>query len=149
VSEEIMRLALELIDRDGCTTNTRGRCWDEGRQRGARYGADAWCDACVARDALGLEALEIPTQAQTLDWVKDLWPDKTDPSCRALKLGEEVGEVLGAVIKITEGRKTLVDLATETAQLVICAMALAESAGFDLRSAIAAEWERCGTRTCP
>lgn len=51
-----LRSALELIDRNGCTNLTRGRCWDtNSRQRGAKYGADAWCDACVARDALGPE----------------------------------------------------------------------------------------------
>lgn len=44
--------ALELIDRNGCTNFTRGRCWDYGRLRGAKYSADAWCAACVARDAL-------------------------------------------------------------------------------------------------
>lgn len=83
----------------------------------------------------------LPTQAQTLEWVRERWPDRTDPMWRALKLGEEAGEVQGAVVKMGQGRKTLADLATETAQLVICAMALAESAGFDLTSAIAAEWE--------
>lgn len=55
-AEEMMRLALELIDRNGCTNFTSGRCWNYGRQRGAEYGADAWCDACTARDALGSEA---------------------------------------------------------------------------------------------
>lgn len=87
-----------------------------------------------------------PTQAQTLAWVRERWPDRTDPMWRALKLGEEAGEVQGAVVKMGEGRATLADLMTETAQLVICAMALAESAGFDLQLAIAAEWQRCGVR---
>lgn len=45
--------ALELIDRHGrCTNFTSRRCWDYGRRRGAKHGADMWCDACVARDAL-------------------------------------------------------------------------------------------------
>jgi len=86
----------------------------------------------------------MPTQAQTLEWVRRQWPGHTDPRSRALKLGEEAGEVLGAVVKMDEGRKTLADLAMELAQLVICAMALAESAGIDLEQAIAAEWERVG-----
>ncbi|MGH7743259.1 MAG: hypothetical protein ACREQ5_00355 [Candidatus Dormibacteria bacterium] len=51
-SEEVMYAALKLIDRTGCTNFTSGRCWDDGRTRGAQYGADAWCDACVAADAL-------------------------------------------------------------------------------------------------
>lgn len=90
--------------------------------------------------------MRLPTQKQTLDWVRERFPTRCDPDSRALKLGEEAGEVQGAVIKMGEGRKTLADLATETAQLVICAMALAESAGFDLNAAIEAEWERCGVR---
>jgi hypothetical protein len=46
--------ALTLIDRHGCETFTSGRCLDEnsGRTRGAEYGAERWCDPCVARDAL-------------------------------------------------------------------------------------------------
>lgn len=52
--------ALWLIDRHGCTSYTRGRCLDphSGKKRGARYGADAWCDACIARDALNRLAEE-------------------------------------------------------------------------------------------
>lgn len=83
-----------------------------------------------------------PTQAQTLEWVRERWPSRDTPMWRALKLGEEAGEVQGAVVKLSEGRKTLDDLAAETAQLVICAMALAESAGFDLQAEVRAEWER-------
>lgn len=84
-----------------------------------------------------------PTQADVFEWARDRWPDRVTPVWRALKLGEEAGEVQGAVVKMTEGRKSLDDLAQETAQLVICAMALAESAGFNLDAAVAAEWERC------
>ena len=49
--------ALQLIDRHGCTNYTTGRCWDARRIRGAEYGADSWCDACVARAALDPTAL--------------------------------------------------------------------------------------------
>ena len=88
----------------------------------------------------------MPTQAQTLEWVRERFPGRDDPERRALKLGEEAGEVLGAVIKIGEGRKTKDDLARELAQVVICAMALAESAEINLDSAIRAEWFVCGVR---
>ena len=46
--------ALRLIDRDGCEHFTRGRCLDpsSSKTRGARDGADAWCPACIAADAL-------------------------------------------------------------------------------------------------
>lgn len=53
-SPDTLVAALELIDRLGCSKFTKGRCSDasSGLERGARYGADAWCDACIARDAL-------------------------------------------------------------------------------------------------
>lgn len=87
----------------------------------------------------------LPTQVDTLEWCRHKgFP--LDPQGRAMKLGEEAGEVLGAVVKMAEGRKSVHDLAQETAQLVICALALAQSAGFDLEGAIADEWDRCGTR---
>lgn len=53
-SPDPVRDALMLIDKYGCTNFIGERCSDpgSGRVRGARYGADAWCDACIARDAL-------------------------------------------------------------------------------------------------
>lgn len=84
-----------------------------------------------------------PAQADVLAWVAERWPDCTGPLWRAAKLCEEAGEVMGAVVKMHEGRKTLADLAQETAQVVICAMALAESAGFGLDAAVSDEFARC------
>lgn len=51
-----LRSALELINRNGCSNFTRGRCTDpySGRARDAHYGANRWCDACIAADALGV-----------------------------------------------------------------------------------------------
>ena len=87
---------------------------------------------------------QLPTQREVLDWVRSQWPDSTSLLWRALKLGEEVGEVQEAVVKMSEEppRKSAIDLAQETAQLTLCAMALAEAAGFDLQSEICAEWAR-------
>lgn len=92
-----------------------------------------------------------PTQKMTLDFVRDRWPDKVDVQSRLNKLGEEYGEIVGAFVKMNDGtgRKRLGDLAQETAQLTICAMALAEAAGFDLFYEVRAEWERCRTRVWP
>lgn len=83
-----------------------------------------------------------PSQTAVLAFIEQRWPELVTPIWRAAKLGEEVGEVLGAVIKIDEGRKTLADLEMECAQVVLCTMALAESVGFDLWSAVEAEYER-------
>lgn len=94
---------------------------------------------------------ELPAQVTCLDWVRDKWPDRTTPIWRAAKLCEEAGEVIGAVIKTDEGRKTIDDVKMETAQVVICALALAESVGFDLWQAVVDEYDRatldwrCGT----
>ena len=92
--------------------------------------------------------MSLPTQADVLAWTADRWPDHVTPTWRAMKLGEETGEVLGAVIKSSEGvgGKSSDDIRVETAQVVICAMALAESVGFDIWRAVEAEWERCASR---
>jgi hypothetical protein len=55
--EELERLkdALRLISGEKCENYTGDwRCWDDGmgRTRGARYTAEAWCDACIAQAAL-------------------------------------------------------------------------------------------------
>lgn len=45
--------ALQLISRHGCEGSVAPyNCQDAGRTRGAYYGADAWCDPCIALDAL-------------------------------------------------------------------------------------------------
>lgn len=48
------RNALRLIARNGCENYTgRSTCRDNsGRTRDARYGAEKWCDACIALDVL-------------------------------------------------------------------------------------------------
>lgn len=59
---------------------------------------------------------------------------------------EEAGEILGAVLKSELGLKPVSEIAVETAQTVLCAMSLAESVGFDLWAAVAADWETMKTR---
>lgn len=50
---QILVDALLLIAGDRCTTFTPpANCLSAGKTRGVRYGADAWCEGCVARDAL-------------------------------------------------------------------------------------------------
>lgn len=95
--------------------------------------------------AVSSTEIPFPTQKQTLDWVASKWADRTTPIWRAAKLCEEAGETIGAVIKLDEGRKTLDDIKMETAQVVICAMALAESVGFDLWDAVVGEYLRATT----
>ena len=47
------RLALNWIGTQ-CETTTVGRCWDYGnRTPDAEYGADRWCDGCLAAYGLG------------------------------------------------------------------------------------------------
>lgn len=48
------RKALRLIAGIRCTNYTAGSCRDSGsgRTKGAYYGADKWCDACIATDGL-------------------------------------------------------------------------------------------------
>ena len=92
---------------------------------------------------------QLPAQAKALDFVRERWPSTVDPIWRAAKLCEEAGEALGAVIKSEQGisGKTTVDVAIETAQVVICALGLAEACGFDLLSEVWREWDICHERT--
>lgn len=53
------RIALTIIAGDGCSSFTSGDCRAE-RDPLARYGADSWCDACVAR--AGLEWMDRQTK---------------------------------------------------------------------------------------
>jgi len=48
-----MRSALKLIAGEKCSNFTSGDCKSAGRTKNAQYGADRWCDACIARDGLG------------------------------------------------------------------------------------------------
>lgn len=90
-----------------------------------------------------------PTQAEMLAFVAARWPDRCGPDHRAMKVAEEAGEVVGAVVKMSEGRKTTADVGQEAAQLVLVTMALCESIGVDLHAAIAAEWADLATRQWP
>jgi len=50
---EALESALRHIDHHGCQNYTRGRCLDySSRSKDAKYSAEAWCDACVAAEAL-------------------------------------------------------------------------------------------------
>jgi hypothetical protein len=48
---QILADALLVLDGD-CATYTRGSCRNSSRRRSALFTADAWCERCVARDAL-------------------------------------------------------------------------------------------------
>jgi len=49
----VARRALKLLAGDGCTNYWGGTtCVTNGRKKNAQYGADRWCDACIARDGL-------------------------------------------------------------------------------------------------
>lgn len=51
----LLLAALERVDSFGCMRSASNRrCFDPGSglRRDAEFAADAWCDACVARDAL-------------------------------------------------------------------------------------------------
>lgn len=91
----------------------------------------------------------MPTQVQVLAWVAERWPNYVSTVWRAMKTGEEAGEVLGAVIKADLGLKPRSEIRKETAQLVVCAMGLAEAEGFDLWNAVADEWQDMATRVWP
>lgn len=73
---EVLTDALQLLAADGCHTFTQGSCRDDGaRTRGARFSAEAWCQPCVAQDALDRAAeLTTTTAAATQMWMRSVWP---------------------------------------------------------------------------
>lgn len=86
VAERVAYLieAALLIDEDGCATFTSGRCSDphSGRSRRSRYGADRWCDACIARDALDRASAPHEGPLVSIDatatWLSESMPDTDD-----------------------------------------------------------------------
>lgn len=52
-SKRKMREALRHVGKYGCENFTWSHCEQAGRIKGAEFTADAWCDACVANEALG------------------------------------------------------------------------------------------------
>lgn len=90
-----------------------------------------------------------PTNDEVLAWVRERWPHRCDLTNRAMKLGEEAGEVIGAVVRIEEGRGSTDHLAKELAQLVMCIKGIAAIAGIDVETAVANEWDEMQTRQWP
>lgn len=88
------------------------------------------------------EGFSLPTQAQTLAWRR--WKGyRTDLDACVMKLAEEAGEVVAAVLKMQEERPGFDKdhLALELAQAAICCMGAAEAAGIDLDSAVRGHWK--------
>jgi NTP pyrophosphatase (non-canonical NTP hydrolase) len=117
------------VDKGGC----RGLGWWGPRKGGEMVNGE-------------LVAMRMPTQAQTLDFVRGRWPDRLPPIWRAGKCAEELGECFDVL------NKSWVDndhLRTEIAQLTICVMSFAESVGFPLWVAVAEEWALANERSWP
>ena len=77
-------------------------------------------------------------------WETTNWPDKDGGDrvlVRAAKVGEEAGEILGAVIKMGEGRLGLDDLLKEIGDVQITLHALAAELDVDLDEIASLRWE--------
>lgn len=59
---------------------------------------------------------------------------------RVAKVGEEGGEVVGALIKRTEGRATDADVEAELADVILAALGAAEQLGIPPSKLITARW---------
>lgn len=82
----------------------------------------------------------LPSDAEVLAWVRARWPERCSLDARAIKLAEEAGEVVGAAVRLGEGRGSTAHLAKELAQLVMCIKGVAAVAGIDVEEAVRAEW---------
>lgn len=63
-----------------------------------------------------------------------------------LKLGEEAGEVQGAIVKLPEGRATTQDLKDEIGDVLICLSRLAASLDCTLEGLRAERWKQIEAR---
>lgn len=79
-------------------------------------------------------------QAEINEWQRSRWPDTAVVPYPALKLAEEVGEVVGAVVKVNEGRATLIDLKNEIGDAMISLLNLAETYGINTEMAFLSRW---------
>lgn len=85
-----------------------------------------------------IDLLKYQTEINT--WQRARWPDTAVLPYPALKLAEEVGEVVGSVVRINEGRHTLSDLENELGDAMISLLNLAQTFGIDLESAFLNRW---------
>lgn len=87
-------------------------------------------------------------QTTTHLWRETRYPG-TSLEHRALKVGEEAGEVQRCVTRAAEGRSggSLADLSREVADLVIAACGVASGAGFDLSDALRDRFAEITSRT--
>lgn len=73
------------------------------------------------------------------DVIKDRWPT-ADQFSQACKVAEEAGEVVGAVIKQREGRRTEDDVLDELADTVIAAIAAIQARGVAAELVVMDRW---------
>ncbi len=97
------------------------------------------------------EAADLDTPAATIEqlinaWRTERWPDDNDDRLIAAKLGEEAGEVLGAAIKIPEGRATVEDLCDEIGDTLIALAALAARHDRTLDGLLRRRWATVAAR---
>lgn len=81
--------------------------------------------------------------------LREAFPEMDLVHERTMKLAEESGEAVGAVLRylnMTRRTGTLYDVAEELADVVICAMTLAEALGLNLEYAVHAKSEKVMAR---
>lgn len=84
-------------------------------------------------------------EAEILEFATAQWGEKDLPAI-GLKVGEEAGEVAGALVKIPEGRATLEDLDKEVGDLLIVLSQIAAKRGWTLEQLRAKRFEQIKAR---
>jgi len=67
------------------------------------------------------------------------WPTST-PFTQCAKVAEEAGEVVGAAIKLIEGRRSEQDVLDELADTIIAAVCAIQARGADPRHVVSNRW---------
>lgn len=84
-------------------------------------------------------------EAEILEFATAQWGEKTLAAI-GLKVGEEAGEIAGALVKIPEGRATDEDLDKEVGDLMIVLSQIAAKRGYTLEAVRAMRFEQIKAR---
>lgn len=95
----------------------------------------------------------IEVERQTTDWIVEevgAWQREKgwlDVLLKGAKLGEEAGEVIGALFKFSRGQDTVEHVAKEVGDVIIVLAGICDLLGIDLDDAIRSTWEHTKDRT--
>jgi len=85
-------------------------------------------------------------ESRAFQWRRERWPKPCDSETSVVwdivKLGEEAGEVARSYTRYIEGRASLVHIAEELGDVLVCVSVIAGAYGWNIEDLRAEKWER-------